>query len=521
MSFIAPLVRKQSRVWPCLLLGLSIVCVGQAQTMVSGDSAFIKIRLVRAKEIKGANVWVAGGLSGTPSVSTHNVLAYTYRYMTGNDLNGDASIGGSSGEGGPIEQEQNLVEGGPEPEEPPIGGGGGVGGGGTSSGGYYFSIPGIAGSGSYQGILQDSALTPNCYGYIPLKAGIGDFKDYLTGVTNPANPPTAAVIAGIRVKLQPGQEVTVCYYKPGSWKLPSGVGQVMVTQYDHFQGSPGIPAGTGLQQQEVYYNISRQDVSGDAAVDSRKGYGQPNREGQFPADPNAELRNVNFGDWVFKGGMFIGNVPSSSGDRSGTSRFQLFDPLAFSPQDQYTIPRMTVATVYQAGKTSAFSGAMTIGIFAPLTTTSESESDTTWATKWNIVPRASIPSNGTYEQNKDPWRKFTIADGDQPGLLSVSMTKVFDAPHVVNGNTIYKTTWSTPVFPGLCYALHDEQTLVDSNFSAWRYFADKEFEVVNSDLLPTSYRDLAPRYWRFFVTETFDYGNPYFHEFSLGWGGWW
>ncbi|MFM9872982.1 MAG: hypothetical protein ACKVQS_05895 [Fimbriimonadaceae bacterium] len=482
--------------------------------MATADSAWIKIRLVRAKEIKSALIWTAyDGINVvTRQSSTQHVLAYTYRYMTGNDLNGDASIGGSSSGGGSSESEQNLVEGGSE--ETPGGGGGG----GASNESYYLCIPSVTkNAGSFQGILQQTGVDPLPYWYVPLKAGVFNLYNYLHQLGYP-EPTIEPKIAGLRVKMQPGQEVTVCYYAPGNWKLPSGEGEVAVSHVRHVLGlnSPYYET-TEVDQQEVYYTVSRQDVSGDAAIDSRKGYGQPNREGQFPADPNAELRNINFGDWIFKGGMFVGNVPSSSGDRSGTSRFQLFDPLAFSPQDQNTIPRMTVATVFQAGKTSAFSGAMTIGIFAPLTTSAQTESNTTWANKWDIVPRASIPTNGSYEQNKDPWRKFTIADSDPADLLSVSMTKVFDAPHVNNGLTSYKTTWSTPVFPGLCYAMHDEQTLVDSNYSAWRYLADKEFAVVNYNLLPTSFRDIAPRYWRFFISTSFSTApsaGPYL------WGGW-
>lgn len=501
-----------------VILGLLVVSSSYAQTMASEDSAWIKIRLVRAKEIKSAAVWTAYDSISVPTrgSGTHHVLAYTYRYMTGNDLNGDASIGaGSGGGGGPIEPEQNLLEGMPGVENPPGGGGGTPPGGSNES--YYLCIPGITKDGqSLQGILQEGGVNPTAYWYYPLTAGIFDLYAYLHEQGN--EPDREDRIAGLKVKMQPGDEVTVCYYAPGQWKLPSGDGEVMVTHVRHILDTNlQYYDTTEVKQQEVYYDINRQDVSGDTAVDSRKGYGQPNREGQFPADPNAELRNINFGDWVFKGGMFVGNMPSSSGDRSGTSRFQLFDPLAFSPQDQVTIPRMTVATVYQAGRAGNLNGGMTVGIFAPLSAGTANESDTTWANKWNIVPRASIPGGGSFEQNKDPWRKFTIAHSDTANLLSVGMTKVHDVPHQVNGFTVYKTTWSTPVFPGLCYAMHDEQTLVDSNFTGWRYFADKEFVTVNADLLPTSFRDLAPRYWRMFISTTYSNSwglGPY------GWGGW-
>lgn len=504
-------------------LCLLVVSPSIAQTMASDDSAFIKIRLVRAREIKAANIWTSTGTAQNPTMGTgtYHVMAYTYRHMTGTDLNGDASnftSGGGGGIGPPIGP-QSLVEGGLEPpgggENPPPP---------TPSGSdsYYLSIPGVpAAGGGMQGFLQDSSISPNAYPYIKLVPNILSIYGYLTQ-TDPNEPPLAAAVPGLRVKLLPGQEVTVCYYNPSFWKLYSGFGQVMVTHASHYWNATNIapPQGTSLNQQEVYYSIDRTDGFEDAAVDSRKGYGQPNREGQFPADANAELRNINFGDWVYKGGMFAGNMPTSgSNDRSGTARFQLWQQTA----NANNVPRMMVATVYQAGKPTNVNGAMTLGIFAPLPGPDVyiGEAATTWANKWNIIPRASIPTNGSYEQNKDPWRKFTIGASDEADLLSVSLTKVYDA-QVSNGMGGFNnlTTWSTPIFDGLCYALDNEQSQVDSNFTGWRYFASKEFTINPEyrELVPGSFKDFEPRYWHFFIDTTYQgiSGQP----FPLYWAGW-
>lgn len=496
-----------------ILLSVAANC----QPVVSADSDYLKIRLVRAKEIQSATFWSASGTAQAPFLTsqTAHVVAYTYRHMIGNDLNGDASNGTGGGGGGGINPEapQSLVE-----EEGGIGdpGGGGPGGGGPGGGGsgstienYWISIPGTNSNGDLQGFIADPSLTFQAYTYISLQ---NIPNNMLLALSTWWSSTSSIKSAGVRVKLLPGQEVTVCYAKPALPILPSGVGQVMVTKATLIT-TPAVPPQTGstsvmsVGQQEVWYSLNRKSGIEDTAVDSRKGYGQPNREGQFPADPNAELRNINFGDWIFKGGMFVGNMPQSTGDRSGTARFQLWEPTI-----ETQVPRMTIFTVYQYGKPSHVNGAMTIGLYGPLPGPDVyiGEAGTTWANKWDITPRAAIPSGGSFEQNKDPYKKFVLDGLMGAGLISTNITKVYDKMHPSPGNPTLmfpKTTWETINYPGLCLALHDEQTLVDQGWSGWRYFVDKEFQPLVQDVIPTAFRDLAPRLWRFYVTDSKEAGD--------------
>lgn len=455
-----------------------------AQTMSTGDDTYIKVRLVRAKEIKDASVIVRSVNSSNQPImvtETRNVMAMTYKYMNGVDTDGGSSIeGGSGGSGGPTGGEENLVEGGGE------GPGGGEGGGGsTETLSYWLRIPSSTeASGPTMGFLVQSGVTPQIY----------DYKGYDYSGSGPYTTPGSAE-PGLRVKLTAGQEVTVCYFLRSYVKLPSGNPRVMVTMA-LYNGMSSY----SLTHQEAVYDLVRDDGFGDGAVDSRRGYGQPNREGQFPADPNAELRNINFGDWTFKGGMFVGNMPSSSGDRSGTSRVQL---LRSTVANITTPARMMVVTVYQMGSPTNITGSMDIGLFGPPSGADLmiEEDEFTWSNKWNVVPRASIPSGYSYEQDKDPYRKFTVSASDAAGFLSVSLTKVYDVAQTpVGGITPYRTTWSTPIFGGIIYALDDEQTKVDANNTWWRYIADKEFVSTNfQDVIPTSFVDMAPRIWQFLI----------------------
>ncbi len=484
-----------------ILLSVAANC----QPVVSADSDYLKIRLVRAQEIQSATFWSASGTPQAPSLTSHtaHVVAYTYRHMIGNDLNGDASNGTGGGGGGSIGEEtpQSLVE--DSDIDPNPGGGSG-----STIENYWISIPGTNSNGDLQGFIANPSLTFQAYTYISLQ---NIPNNLLLSLSTWWSSTSSIKSAGVRVKLLPGQEVTVCYAKPAVPILPSGVGQVMVTRASYrpptSQPPPGISGEAKVLQQEVWYSLNRKSGFEDTAVDSRKGYGQPNREGQFPADPNAELRNINFGDWIFKGGMFVGNMPQSAGDRSGTARFQLWEPTI-----ETQVPRMTIFTVYQYGKPSHVNGAMTVGLYGPLPGPDIyiGEAGTTWENKWDITPRAAIPSGGSFEQNKDPYKKFVIDGLTGAGLISTNITKVFDKMHPSPGNPTLmfpKTTWETINYPGLCLALHDEQSLVDQGWSGWRYFVDKEFQPLVQDVIPTAFRDLAPRIWRFYLTNSLEAGE--------------
>lgn len=469
------------------LAAISLVSVGAAQNQgfAQGSAPYIKIRLVRAKEIRGANVIVHAGGSGTTTV-TANVLALTYRFMTGPDLTGSASTDGGSGGGGggvqPPSEESSALEGlAIDPISPPGGGNPGGGPGGFAPA-YWIRIPNAVAPNSpgRLGFLTSPANQVQAFPYVSLSG-------------------PASSEPGLRVRIDPGQEVTICYLRPSSPVLPTAGGRIMVT----WATSNGIPGQANLTNQEIVYVFHRRDGFGDASVSSRKGYGQPNRDGQFPGDPNADFRNLNFGDWVFRGGMFVGNMPSGSNDRSGVARAQFFTSTVMN---QLTAPRMTVFTAYQIGRPANVNGAVSIGLFGALTS-NETEATATWENRFNINPRASVPSGESPSPDKDPLLRFNIGANESDGLLSGSITRVYDVgtPSPEDPNIItYTTYYSTPVSGALALAVHDEQTLVNWGWQGWRYIASKEY----LGSLPAShglnYTDIAPRIWNIHVDEIYN-----------------
>lgn len=459
--------------------------LAQNQGYAQGSAPFLKIRLVRAKEIKGATVIVLSSTPGQTQTITANVLALTYKYMTGPDLNGDASADGG---GGIVIGHESLVEGGIDPGGDP---GGGNPGGGGGNDNYWIRVPdtiaagGLNSTAGRMGFLASPANPVQAFNYVSANYSV--------------TPPTVGTPEpGLRVRIDPGQEVTVCYLRPTEYVLSSALGRITVT---HALNMATVPPVTSLTHEEVHYDLNRRDGFGDASVTTRKGYGQPNRDGQFPGDPNADFRNLNFGDWIFRGGMFVGNMPNGAGDRSGQARAQLFAPTVPSA----TAPRMTVFTAYQWGRPSGINGGMTIGLFGIFTGLTQTESTANWENRFDISPRASVPSGSSETPVSDPLLKFNVGSSDGDSLLSGSITRVFDVgtpsptdPNII-GYTTYFRTWR---LSGLALALHDEETLVNWGWQGWRYIATKEYlpSLPSNHGLP--YRDTAPRIWNIYVANS-------------------
>lgn len=97
------------------------------------------------------------------------------------------------------------------------------------------------------------------------------------------------------------------------------------------------------------------------AVDSRKTYAPPNKDGAYPAvDANADLRSVAFAGWAYRGGLFLGNAAGVNSDQSGVARIQCqaSDPGGLPPS-VYTLSLLHIGTpaFFRAGSTP-WNGAM-------------------------------------------------------------------------------------------------------------------------------------------------------------------
>jgi hypothetical protein len=105
----------------------------------------------------------------------------------------------------------------------------------------------------------------------------------------------------------------------------------------------------------------------------------------------------------------------------------------------------------------------------------------TWSNKWSITPRATAGSPPDYTQ--DPLYKISFGSGT-----------------TVNEYTNwYLTDYLGAAPPSmalsrLCIAMHDEETLVDTPITAWRYFCSKEMQSYVNATFPVT--DGRPRVWR-------------------------
>lgn len=474
------------------LVAISLFSVAPAQNQgfAEGSAPYIRIRLVRAKEIRGASVIVREPASSSTTTVTANVLALTFRYMTGPDVVGSASVeGGGGGAGGvaPPSEESSLVESESARPDP----GGGNPGGGQGNENYWIRIPDSIVAGG------NSSVTGRM-GFLASPSNAVQPFTYVS--TNFATTPPSQLPGepGLRVRIDPGQEVTVCYFRPFEPILPSALGRIIVTKA-LTMGT--FPVTTSLTHEEVHYDLNRRDGFGDASVTTRKGYGQPNRDGQFPGDPNADLRNLNFGDWIFRGGMFVGNMPNGTGDRSGQARAQLFAPTVPS----LAAPRMTVFTAFQWGRPTNINGGMTIGLFGTFAGGPESESTATWDTRFNITPGSTAPPIPFGTPETYPLLKFVLGGSEGDSLLSGSITRVFDVgtPNPSNPVLIdYTTHYRTWRLSGLALALHEEGSLVDWGWQGWRYIASKEYFPSLPSNHGLTYRDTAPRIWNIYVANS-------------------
>lgn len=243
----------------------------------------------------------------------------------------------------------------------------------------------------------------------------------------------------------------------------------------------------------------------DSALDTRTGYGQPNREGQLPADPNAELRNIKFGTWVFSGGLFAGNMAAGTKDRSGTARMQFWPPsnvTSITPSGtdpDLGGPLFYTLTLFDLDKPALGSGLGTVGspllgVWGRAVTDANSgstETTVSWATRWlsiTMEDHGSSSGPGTYDQD---WRmaryiRGTTAYGSEVGPY-VNWPLTLTSMSVSDGADAYD---NLPYQLGLTVGLVEEEEQVST--TVWRYFASREFEALQTTFPKT---DSRPRIW--------------------------
>lgn len=255
------------------------------------------------------------------------------------------------------------------------------------------------------------------------------------------------------------------------------------------------------------FSLSRVTCS-DASIDSRKAYGVANENGETTPDGNWDSQNVNFGSYMYRGGLFVGNMPppgsgAVSGidyiDWSGSARLQLWTA---SNSDPGTMLYANV-TVLDMGGPVVPTGVGTTGI-APVpdwaayipdndTNSSTTESTATWDKKWVISDTGSGSGNGGNGQAgtgpKPPITDGQTIPSDDVGGLFLNFPITYVDESATTG-TFYFTATN---LSRIVIAIRNEQSNLDD--ISWRYFASKDWQNEYGSGQSFPFNDAAPRMW--------------------------
>lgn len=283
--------------------------------------------------------------------------------------------------------------------------------------------------------------------------------------------------------------VVIFYCRESSQATELPAGPIWIVVRDEADYGTGRKRGV----YKLRIDLRKRIVTGDAPVDTRLVYGEPNDDGWY-ANANGMLRYVNFDPWVYKGGMFVGNMPMATGDGSGKSRSQFwFDALSNDDQTYLQFMNFSVAHVGPpAMSTENLPGSLNhkgdvwIGAWAGAEQqgfTGITESTATWENRWDLSGSAWPPSNNPETippgVKFDAWSTNSVKDYANFQLTTVSGTGTMTH----NSNAFTKTV----------LALIEESTFTDAR---WRYFISKESAhngwPANSGFQS---QDLKPRQW--------------------------
>jgi hypothetical protein len=323
----------------------------------------------------------------------------------------------------------------------------------------YFNPPG-----TYS--VSINVHQPNGFAYTEVGGTILQGWDPALG-----NPPAGTVSSEwIRYEIGPGSlphDIPINYLHKQNGKLANGT-LWFVFRETHFHDM--------VETTVVYnakYSVNKQLLL-DASIDSRKAFGQPNDQ-TWPVSPNQELRNLNFGAWTFRGGLFAGHMPLATGDFSGTGRIQLWveNPVADTFYSTLTLVHLGPPPGNAIPGVPFPGAAVDLHAFAPSGSSSTTEMTATWANRWS--PSSSLDS------------------------VQFSSSAIDFANWQVTQSS--SSSYNTP-------SAAREKLIVgvdEANFpvgeAAWRYFASREYEAIGWSTLDFPKWDSRPRLWGLLLTQ--------------------
>lgn len=454
-----------SRKWATGVTVLGVALARMAQAQYPTYQEVCPVILAKVSEITSGTAYYTSNNGSSLSTATGRHML-ELRFSVGALSGGGAGAGGV--QNGLLETVTNQSTGG---------GGSGSGGGGGGGNQDYTTDTYALGVVGYAGglPLAQLGLTTSAAGSSPFAA-----TNYLS------------LGPGVWVKLNAGDnvgvEIMASTSDPTSTILGTYidvVAEVFATLH-HWNGTQWVVTTTATYQ-VVTYQIEKLQAPSCAAIDARRCYGQPNLDGELPADPNAPPENPSFPGWLYMGGLFVGNMPWATGDQSSTSRTQ-FDFGTPPSGDNSAKLRASTLSCYYTGAPSTANGGATIGVYLPGL---GGGAPYNWGIQWKVAPRATPSNPPNYAD--DPVDQLSFTSTSTPGYCNWSLMQIA----VVNGVL-------TGTFEGLCqyYVLcvADEPDFVRSNGCAWQYFASPAYQALypNTALLA----DSAPRIWNVYAVSS-------------------
>jgi len=255
----------------------------------------------------------------------------------------------------------------------------------------------------------------------------------------------------------------------------------------------GTGTGYTYTWKEYQYDLVKLACQ-DAGLTTRRTYGNPGTSGELPADPNAPLRNPNYGSWFFSGGLFVGNMPAAGSDASGTARTDLFvqggsDYFSFDGSTYVPNYDFAVLSVYDMGKpsNSGLTGAIDVGLYVPGSSdpllTSLTESTVTWSNQWAINPEGV--STGSTDYATHPFTDKNLTDGSTDDYIIFPMSLIAMPG---GGSPIQVPNCLT----GICLAIVNEASTISAGTECWHYLASREYAGQQSSFPGI---DSFPRVW--------------------------
>jgi hypothetical protein len=316
--------------------------------------------------------------------------------------------------------------------------------------------------------------------------GVGDGGEIMAGGNAPSYgsipAPSTGTISHVRVEGDAANQLYSLGYS--TTQAPLSGSSIDIYSYTietwedwSSQSQTWVPGGSSS-----YYKYTVQFAklgTADASIDTRKAFGQPNKEGEIIPDANSPLRHILFGSSKFKGGLFAGNIDPASGDTSGTARIQL----VVDSSSSYTNIIAAGLSLFSLGHAGSAPETVPLGLYVPLandTYLTRAENLTDWAHRWTITP--NVFSSTATDFSLYPFE-----------------TKSFGTSTTAGEYYVYNlfrpgTTYTNGAFPArilqyICLAAEEE-----TEINGWHYFGGKEYQNDGTSI-PFPRSDSAARVW--------------------------